>query len=86
MEKYKCPVCGYPDLEEPPRDGNGRPSFDICDCCGIEFGYEDCTEENIIKYRKKWIESDGEWFSKDSKPNNWNMEQQLKNIDIKLNK
>ena len=44
MGRYICPVCGYAYLEEPPRDEKGRPSFDICDCCGIEFGYEDCTE------------------------------------------
>ena len=86
MKKYICPVCGYSDLEEPPRDKNGMPSFDICDCCGVEFGYEDLTEESMIKYRKKWIETGGEWFIKESKPNNWTMQEQLKNIGIQLNK
>ena len=68
MGRDICPVCGFSYLEEQPRDENGRPSFDICDCCGIEFGYEDCTEENIIKYRNEWIESGGEWFIKEGLP------------------
>lgn len=84
MRKYVCLVCGYPGLEEPPRLENGMPSFDICECCGVQFGYEDCTEERILEYRKKWIKSEGEWFSKESKPDNWSMKQQLKNIGIKI--
>jgi len=40
---FPCPICGFPDLDEPPYDSDGEnPSFDICPCCGIEFGYEDC--------------------------------------------
>jgi hypothetical protein len=35
--KYKCPVCGYPDLPEPPLD----MSYEICPSCGTEFGYTD---------------------------------------------
>lgn len=83
MAKYTCPVCGYPELDEPPRGIDGKiPSFDICDCCGIEFGYEDTSESNILKYRQKWIDSGGEWFCKDLKPTNWNMKEQLKNINV----
>jgi hypothetical protein len=85
MTKYTCPVCGYSDLDEPPRGINGKtPSFDICDCCGIQFGYEDTSEPNIIKYRLKWIESGGKWFCQEMKPANWNIREQLKNIGIEL--
>jgi hypothetical protein len=83
MEKYVCYVCGYPNLDEPPRGLDGNiPSFDICDCCGIEFGYEDTTKENILKYRQKWIGTGGEWFCKELCPENWDMKEQLKNIGV----
>ncbi|WP_110955994.1 hypothetical protein [Anaerosinus massiliensis] len=83
MTKYICYVCGYPDLAEPPRGENGKiPSFDICDCCGVEFGYEDTDEKNMLCYRKRWIESGGKWFCKELRPLNWNMKEQLRNIGI----
>lgn len=83
MKKYTCYVCGYPELDELPRGENGKiPSFSICDCCGIQFGYEDTSEENIRKYREKWIETGGEWLIKDARPKNWSMKDQLKNIGI----
>lgn len=42
--KYTCPVCGWPELDEPPYDDTGWGSFEICSCCGIEFGYDQVTE------------------------------------------
>ncbi|MDS0525033.1 hypothetical protein NNC19_05015 [Clostridium sp. SHJSY1] len=84
MNKYICPVCGYDELEEAPRDETGRPSFDICDCCGVKFGYEDCTKKSIKKYRDKWIKEGCNWTSEELKPDEWNIEKQLKNIGINL--
>ncbi|MBD7912472.1 hypothetical protein [Clostridium cibarium] len=85
MNKYTCHVCGYPNLDEPPRGIDGKiPSFDICDCCGVEFGYEDTSEANIIRYRQKWIEAGGEWFCKEMKPADWDMKKQLKNIGVDI--
>jgi rubredoxin len=43
MEKFTCPVCGYDNLDSPPYDDYDIPSFDICLCCGCEFGYNDAT-------------------------------------------
>jgi hypothetical protein len=31
-------VCGYDGLDEPAFDDVGAPSYDICDCCGTQFG------------------------------------------------
>lgn len=85
MKKYICYVCGYPNLDEPPMGVDGKiPSFDICDCCGIQFGYEDKNEDSINKYREKWIKTGGKWLMKDSCPQNWSMKEQLKNISVFL--
>lgn len=40
-KKYKCPVCGYDKLEEPPEE----QTFEICPNCGVEFGYHDAVED-----------------------------------------
>ena len=74
MIRYTCPVCFFPDLEDPPKD------YNICPCCGIEFGYEDAnrTHEEL---RQNWIECGMKWWStvsEDRIPKNWNPEEQLK--------
>ncbi|ENJ9654231.1 hypothetical protein CF065_07910 [Clostridium sporogenes] len=87
MEKYVCHVCGYPNLEEPPWVMNGKiPSHNICDCCGVEFGYEDCTKESIKRFRCEWIKKGCKWFSGELKPDNWNYQEQLQNITYKVKK
>ena len=71
MKKYKCPVCGYDGLDEEPYGTNFNPSYEICSCCGFEYGYsEDHDVElgyivvpNEMKeaafqlYRKQWVEN-----------------------------
>lgn len=83
MKKYICHVCGYAELDEAPWGETGKiPSHNICDCCGIQYGYEDCTNEAIRQYRQNWIESGGEWFDETKKPDNWSITEQLRNINI----
>ncbi len=85
MVKYTCHVCGYPDLLEPPWGEDGQSSsFDICPCCGVEFGYEDATETALLKYRQQWIFSNGKWRESDLKPSDWDMKEQLRNIKVIL--
>jgi hypothetical protein len=85
MKKYYCHVCGYPDLDYAPWGEDGQsPSFDICPCCGVEFGYEDATDIAKKIFRENWISSGAEWFDPKIKPAYWNLKQQLINIDIKL--
>ncbi|MEK1832429.1 hypothetical protein AAAC51_36520 [Priestia megaterium] len=42
--KYVCPVCGYKNLEEAAYDESGLASFEICICCGFQFGDDDDVE------------------------------------------
>jgi len=68
---FTCPVCFYPDLEEPPQD------FSICPSCGTEFGFDDAgiTHEQL---RKQWIYQLAPWFSNYRKPPaGWNPWTQL---------
>lgn len=80
---FTCLVCGYNKLEEIPYDKCGNASYEICPCCGFEFGFDDYSEGNSFhEYRNQWIESGAEWFHKSSKPKKWAIKDQLKNIDI----
>lgn len=76
-----CPVCGYPlgDYNPWGDDGN-TPTYNICPCCGVEWGNEDYTPESRMEYRNKWIAGGAKWFDPQKKPANWNLEEQLKNI------
>ncbi|MCD6620003.1 hypothetical protein [Aeromonas veronii] len=80
MPSKNCRVCGY-ELDDYPwgEDGNS-PTWDICSCCGTEFGYEDCTLPSVRKKRQDWIAHGCEWFEKKSKPINWSLEHQFENI------
>jgi transcription elongation factor Elf1 len=85
MTKYTCLICGYSGLNYPPRDETGAPSYEICACCGVEFGYEDETILARQEYRKKWIEAGAKWFVPNLKPMNWNLKDQLANIGEDIN-
>lgn len=79
-ERFICRVCGY-KLNFKIWGEDGRtPSYEICPCCGVEFGNEDYTISSIHKYRKNWIESGCVWFSIQQKPLNWSCKNQLRNI------
>lgn len=56
MDKTKvCPACGFLLWFEPWYDE--VPSFEICTCCGIQFGltdFGDGTIEERIKLYQEW--------------------------------
>ena len=80
-----CHICGYLDLEEAPWGDDGKsPSYNICDCCGVEFGYEDYQETTLLTYRNEWIQKGANWFNPALKPDNWSLKQQLNNIGIQI--
>lgn len=47
MEKIYCRICGYRLGFEPWGDDEKTPTYEICPCCGVEFGNEDCTIKSI---------------------------------------
>ena len=73
MKKYTCPICGYDGLEDDPY----QDTFEICPCCGYEFG----AGENFDKHRHDWLKNGAKWWAKDErKPKNWDLIKQLNNI------
>ncbi|GGA16758.1 hypothetical protein GCM10008018_71500 [Paenibacillus marchantiophytorum] len=80
--KHICPVCGYDELQQAPYDADGNESFEICHCCAFEFGFDDIHEGHTFEsYRNKWMSAGATWFYEQSKPEVWELNQQLKNIE-----
>lgn len=66
-----CRVCGY-ELPSPPWGKDGAsPTWDICPCCGTEFGYEDCTPASAREKRAQWIAGGMKWFDRRKTPLDW---------------
>lgn len=73
---YVCPVCGYDKMHEAPYYSNGDASFDLCLCCGFQFGVDDDVEiengkfltrkESHVLYRDNWIKDGAKVFSSDA--------------------
>jgi len=77
---HQCRVCGYSN-KECPWGGDGKsPTYQICPCCGVQYGVKDITPEEIQKERKLWAKSKYKWFDSNLKPADWSSEEQLKNI------
>ncbi len=75
-----CRVCGLWQDDLPWGEDNQTASFDICSCCRVQFGYEDCDLNTIRKYRLKWLQNGAQWADPKRKPINWSLEEQMKNI------
>ena len=81
-----CLVCGYDKLCAPPYDQHGRRSFEICPCCGFEFGFDDDSEGlTHTEYKGKWIATGAEWFDTDARPEVWDLDKQLKRMENDTN-
>jgi len=81
-KKYICPVCGFGGLKEAPYDRQNSPSYEICPCCGFEFGFdEEIGQDAFLAFRRRWIEQGALWFMPKLKPKNWDLKRQLQNLD-----
>jgi hypothetical protein len=85
-KKYCCRVCGlFQGEDHPPWGSDGKcPSFDICECCGVEFGYGDCFLDDVKRARKEWLDKGAFWNDPKYRPKNWSLEEQLNNIPEKF--
>jgi hypothetical protein len=71
---HTCPVCGFNQLMDPPKDNT------ICPSCGTEFDF-DTSFATPDQLRQAWIARGMKWWSTyDLPPDRWNPYAQLKNI------
>jgi hypothetical protein len=88
INRYLCPVCGYPDLHAAPWE-NDAPSDEICPSCGTQFGYDDVAggdesrRARIWRERRETWKSNGlTWFSRGTpQPANWNADAQVTAVE-----
>lgn len=79
-DSYYCRVCGL-YLGYPPWGIDGdAPSYEICRCCGVEFGYEDTILLGVRYFREKWLDQGATWFDPKSRPSDWDLKKQLAQI------
>ena len=69
-----CPVCGFNSDESYNSVTELRCSYDICNCCGCEFGYDD-----TIQFYDNWVSAGCIWFNSKVKPADWSIESQIVN-------
>jgi hypothetical protein len=72
-----CPVCGFHGLEDEPWSG-GCPSDEICECCGVHFGFDDRVRSHR-ELRERWVAEGMRWFSGPVPPD-WDPRAQLRRI------
>lgn len=102
-KQHFCPCCGYGGLASPAYDRLvlpippaarppyellfGAPSYDVCACCGYEFGNDDNpgtgTPVTFQAYLAGWIADGMRWTVPEKEPVGWSLERQLKEAGLK---
>jgi hypothetical protein len=77
MNVWYCRVCGLAYEESPWGVDDRTPDFTFCECCGVEFGYNDYSPESARRYRTRWLADGSPWFYPNLKPRKWLLEPQL---------
>ncbi|MCH1429137.1 MAG: hypothetical protein L7U87_00090 [Chlamydiales bacterium] len=81
---HQCKVCGlHLGVDTFPWGEDGKtPSFEICECCGVEFGYEDACSSSAKAFREEWLSKGAKWNEEKEKPLDWSLEEQLKSLEF----
>jgi hypothetical protein len=70
------------DLPPPYCQHWGSPSYDVCRCCGFEYGYDDdpgagARGLSFDEYLDEWTARGATWFDPDARPKEWSLDAQL---------
>lgn len=76
-DPHLCHVCGYKSAGYPWGENSLKPSFEICSCCGTEFGNDDATPKGVRQARAKWMENGYPWVKSELKPKDWEPDIQM---------
>jgi hypothetical protein len=78
------------DVVPPYSQEFGMPSYEVCACCGFEFGNDDepGTSDPISfqSYLADWIKGGCVWFDLTKRPAHWSLDEQLKRAGISKGK
>lgn len=73
-------------LAPPYADKLGEPSFQVCLCCGYEYGYHDDPPQgkgiSFSSHLKSWMEEGATWFDDARTPDGWRIQDQLRGKKI----
>ena len=73
MKIEHCPLCGWGPIETPyPSIRELCVSYDICECCGCEYCYDDNDA-----YYQNWVTNGCLWFRPEKMPPDWQLKNQL---------
>ena len=77
---YVCRVCGF--LHDTPIWNDFGQSLldESCICCGVYWGVDDTSLDEIRQYRMYWLANGAKWKWPLVKPDDWELEEQLTNI------
>lgn len=72
----------WPNHGPPPYELRyGLPSYDVCYCCGFEFGNDDnpgtSAPVTFEAYRATWIADGCPWFDASKRPSGWLADEQM---------
>jgi hypothetical protein len=60
---------------------HGDASYEVCVCCGFEFGNDDepgtAPPSTFREYREEWIAGGCQWFDPKKKKKDWSLADQL---------
>jgi hypothetical protein len=79
-DAYRCRVCGLVQSDPPWGEDGKTPSFDSCECCGVEFGYGDATPVAVIRSRDAWLTSGAPWYVRKARPAQWDLNDQMRGL------
>ena len=77
---HHCRVCGLFHATPPWGPDGHAPTYEICDCCGVEFGYEDHSPASTRSYRAAWESLGRQWARPSQKPPDWRWTDQARHI------
>lgn len=61
-------------------------SYEVCDCCGFEFGNDDrgmSYNSSFEEYLRAWVARGSQWFTPEKKPEGWSLDNQLRAAGLK---
>jgi hypothetical protein len=76
-----CRVCGL-KYDAPP--WGPQLVYEFCDCCGVQFSYEDASPGSARSRRQEWLEGGAEWFKPEKRPAGWTAKAQLAQLPAEL--